>query len=202
MDEHTDLEGAQLPVASRDTPATAGDEPFACPACGQMLAPTCRVCVACKQPVDSALIPKSQAPIAVPEHAQEALPLLEPARFSWPIFLAVFAGWLLAAAVAQRLLGPEISQWVLGGVVILSSAWVFYDAQGKGVAKPLRWALGVVLLWILVFPWYLARRRTPRAPCPFVEGEAGPLARALFFALMVFFLLGIAFMVFKGPPPQ
>lgn len=202
MDETTNVEGAQIPVSDRGERGTAADEPFACPACGQMLAPTCRVCVACKQPVDPALIQKPQTSVAEPELAQEAPPQVEPARFSWMIFLSVLAAWLLAAGVTQQLLGPEIGQWVLGGVVILCSAWVFYDAQRKGVARPLRWGLGVLLLWILVFPWYLARRRTPQAPCPFIEGEAGPLARALLFALMVFFLLGIAFMVFKGPPPQ
>jgi hypothetical protein len=203
MDEHTDLEGAELPLSGRDhRGAAAADEPFPCPACGQMLAATCRVCVACKKPVDPSLIQEPEAPVAEPEIPEELPPPLAPARFSWQIFLFVLAGWLLAAGVTQRLLGPETSQWVLGGVVILSSAWVFYDAQGRGVAKPLRWGVGVLLLWIVVFPWYLARRRTPQAPCPFIEGEAGPLARALLFTLMIFFLLGIAFMALKGPPPQ
>jgi hypothetical protein len=201
MDETTNLERT---VSDRGEAGSLNDEPFACPACGQMLAPTCRVCVACKQPVDPTLIQRPQAPVLEPEHApaQEPPPAVAPARFSWMLFLTVLAAWLLAAAVTQRFLGPEISQFVLGGVVILSSIWVFYDAQRKGVAKPLRWGIGVILLWILVFPWYLARRRTPQAPCPFIEGEAGPLARALLFALIVFFLLGIAIMLFKGPPPQ
>jgi hypothetical protein len=201
MDETTNLERT---VSDRGDVGSLNDEPFACPACGQMLAPTCRVCVACKQPVDPALIRKPRVSVQGPEPAppQEPPPTIEPARFSWMIFLSVLAAWLLAAAVTQRLLGVEISQFVLGGVVILSSVWVFYDAQRKGVAKPLRWGIGVILLWILVFPWYLARRRTPQAPCPFIEGEAGPLARALLFALIVFFLLGIAIMLFKGPPPK
>jgi len=202
MDEHDKLESAQWPIGDEDARGIASDEPFACPACGQMLAPTCRVCVACKQPVDAALIPKQQAPISAPQPLKESLSPLEPARFSWMVFFSVLAAWLLAAAATQQFLGPEISQYVLGGVVILSSVWVFYDAQRKGVAKPLRWGIGVMLLWILVFPWYLARRRTPQAPCPFIEGEAGPLARALFFALIVFFLLGIAIVIFKGPPLQ
>ena len=202
MDEHTDFEGAELPSTGHDTRGVADDEPFACPACGQMLAPTCRVCVACKQPVDPALIRKQQAPVTALEPLEKNLPPLEPARFSWRIFISVLAAWLLAVVITQRLLGPEISQWVLGGVVILCSAWVFYDAQRKGVAKPLRWGIGVMLLWILIFPWYLARRRTPQAPCPFIEGEASPLARALLFALVVFFLLGIAIIIIKGPPPQ
>ena len=202
MDETTYPEGAEKPVPESGERGSVSDEPFACPVCGQMLAPTCQVCVACKQPVDPALIQKSQAPVPQSEPAPEPPPRVEPARFSWMIFLSVLAAWLLAAAVTQQFLGPEISQYLLGGVVILSAAWVFYDAQRKGVPRPLRWGIGVVLLWILVFPWYLARRRTPQAPCPFIEGEAGPLARALLFALMIFFLLGIAVMVFKGPPPH
>jgi hypothetical protein len=204
MDETTNLEGTERPVSDGGEVGSVNDEPFACPACGQMLAPTCRVCVACKQPVDPTLTQKPQASVRElkPELAQVLPPPVEPARFSWMIFLSVLAAWLFAAAVTQQLLGLEISQFVLGGVVILSSVWVFYDAQRKGVAKPLRWGIGVILLWILVFPWYLARRRTPQAPCPFIEGEAGPLARALLFALIVFFLLGIAIMLFKGPPPQ
>jgi hypothetical protein len=203
MNDPTNLEGAPIRSSEREERGAADDEPFACPACGQMLAPTCRVCVACKQPVDPALIrTRPAAPISAPEPPKESLPPPEPARFSWPIFLSVLAAWLLAALITQQLLGPEISQWVLGSVVILSSAWVFYDAQRKGVAKPLRWGIGVVLLWVVVFPWYLARRRTPKAPCPFIEGEAGPLARTLLFFLMIFFLLGIAIMLFKGPPPH
>ncbi len=202
MDDTTNFGGARTHPSEGAARGAADDEPFACPACGQMLAPTCRVCVACKQPVDPALIQRPQEPVPEPEPVEEPPPQVEPARFSWMIFLSVLAAWLLAAGAIQQLLGPEIGQWLLGGIVILCSAWVFYDAQRKRVAKPLRWGLGVLLLWILVFPWYLSRRRTPQAPCPFIEGEAGPLARALLFALMVFFLLGIAIMVFKGPPPQ
>lgn len=164
-----------------------------------MLAPSCRICVACKQPVEPAQTRRSQAHAATRE-LEKPLPRPEPARFSWQIFLSVLAGWLLAAAITQRLLGPANSQWVLGGLVALSSAWVVYDAREKGVAKPLRWGLGSLLLWIVVFPWYLARRRKPQAPCPFVEAEVSPLGRALLFALMVFFLLSIVIMIFKGPP--
>lgn len=102
---------------------------------------------------------------------------------------------------AQRLLGPVKAQLVLGGMVILSSIWVFFDAHEKRVAKPLRWGVGSLLMWILVFPWYLARRKTPQAPCPFIEAEAGPLARALLFALVIFFLLAVAVVILKGPPP-
>jgi hypothetical protein len=52
---------------------------------------------------------------------------------------------------------------------------------------------------VVFFPWYLARRKNPRAVCPFVEAEAGPVARVVLFALAVFFLLSILMGIFKGP---
>ena len=42
-----------------DSPASVAEfpsEPFQCPACGQLLAPACRVCVACKRTIDPAEI--------------------------------------------------------------------------------------------------------------------------------------------------
>ncbi len=85
---------------------------------------------------------------------------------------------------------------LLGSVVILTSAWVFYDAHNKPVPKPLRWGLGSLLLWIVVFPWYLARRRDPVAPCRF-EAEVSPLTRLLLVVLIIFFLLGFVIIVLK-----
>jgi energy-converting hydrogenase Eha subunit A len=178
------------------------DEPFPCPHCGQMLAPTCRVCVACKEPVDVTQLKRSAAPPVETTAVQPPVPPPEPARFSWSIFFFVLIAWLGAAVVTQQLLGAVKSQWVLGSVVLLSSVWVFYDAEQKRVPKPLRWGLGSLLLWILVFPWYLARRTKPQAPCPFIEREAGPVTRALLFALVLFFLLSIVVMIFVGPSPK
>ncbi len=173
------------------------EEPFACPACGQMLAPTIRVCVVCKQPIDPAQIKRpALEPPPVEVHPSPVVPR---ARFSWPIFLSVLVVWLLAAAISQRLLGYMKSQLALGSAVVLSSIWVFLDAERKAVPKPLRWGIGSLLLWILVFPWYLARRRSPQAACPFVEGEVGPITRALFFILVTFFLLGAILIIVKGP---
>jgi hypothetical protein len=174
-------------------------EPIACPACGQMLGPTCRVCAACKQPVDPAQIGRPEAvagwtePAAIPPH-------LERVPFPWVILLLVFVIWFFTASVALRLLGPVNSQFAMGGLVVLSSIWVLYDARHRDVPKPLRWGMGCLLLWIVFFPWYLARRRTPEASCPFVEAERGPLLRTLLITLLVFFLLSIVLVVLKGPP--
>ena len=197
----SNLESEIIRSESSPSESAFSDEPFACPNCGQMLAPTCRVCVACKHTIHLTEIRRPRAAVT-PLESQVGLPPVEPARFSWQIFFLVLAVWFLAAIAAQGLLGPAKTQLVLGSVVIVSSAWVFFDAQAKSVPKPLRWGLGSLLLWIVVFPWYLTRRRTPEAPCPFVEAEVGPFARVLFFALVVFFLLGIVAMILKGPPPK
>ncbi len=176
-------------------------EPFPCPACGQMLAPTVRVCVACKQPIDAAQIRKPEA-VAPPAEKQPAPYAPVRARFSWPIFSLVLINWILAAAITQKLWGFVISQLAMGGAVVISSFWVFIDAHQKGVPKPLRWGLGSLLLWVIVFPWYLARRKTPQAPCPLVEAEAGLVARAVFFILIFLVLLGAVNLILKGPPAR
>jgi len=177
-----------------------GEEPFPCPACGQMLAPACRVCVACKEPVDPSKILRPQATVWVASLREpESLPRArELVRFPWRIFFLVFAIWLVAASVVQQLLGPVQSESVLIGIQILSSVWVFYEAQQKGLPKPWRWGLGVFLLWLIFFPWYLARRNKREAACPFVEGPVGRRVPALLFVL----LLVILFLLIKGPPPR
>jgi hypothetical protein len=201
------IEGSRLQTLENENSESASaasafpSEPFPCPACGQMLGPTCRVCVACKQPVDLTLIttPIASRTTAAP---QPAPPQAERVRFSWPILLFVLVIWFFAASVALRFLGPVNSQIAMGGSVALSSIWVFYDARERGVPKPLRWGAGCLLLWIVIFPWYLARRRTPAAACPFIEAERGPVVRALLITLLVFFLLSVVLVVLKGPLPK
>ena len=180
------------------------DEPFPCPACGQMLAPTCRVCVACQTAIDFSQLKRPEPellPRPLPAPGPASAPL-EPARFSWRIFFSVLSLWILAALLSTSFLGVDGSQVAMGSIVLASSLWVFYDAQKNRVPRPLRWGVGSLLLWILVFPWYLARRRTPQAPCPFVEAEAGPVSRVLFTILMIFFILGALLMIFHGPPSK
>jgi len=175
------------------------DEPFACPACGQMLAPSCRVCVACLQPIDPSQIRSPVAESARPAPAV-ALPALQPVRFPWLLFLVLFGVRLTAAMIAQRHFGLLRTELMLGVLEFVSAIWVFQDAQRRRVPKPLRWGLGSLLLWVLFFPWYLARRRAPEAPCPSIEAEIGPVTRVLFIILVIFFLLGMVSLLFKGPP--
>lgn len=186
-------EGASLQPA-----ATFPDEPFACPNCGQMLAAACRVCPSCKQAVDPGEIVRPDVPIVIAEQVIP-LPVTQYARFSWSIFFATLGVWLVVGLTAEGLLGPERSNFVLGGLVALSSVWVYRDAREKNIPKPFRWSLGSILLWIIVFPWYLARRRTPKAACPFIEGEGGRVARTLLFILLIFFVISILIALFKGP---
>lgn len=189
----------ELPKEGGSMPAAAfPDEPFACPHCGQMLAPSCRICPSCRKTIDPKDIARPDIVIPI---ATQIIPLpgKEHARFSWSIFFATLGIWFIAALIAERLLGYEKGQFVLGGLVILSSVWVLHDAREKNIPKPLRWSLGSFLLWIIIFPWYLARRKTPKAPCPFIEGEGGRVARTLLFILLVFFLLSALMLLIKGP---
>lgn len=191
---------AELPENAAVGPAAVfPEEPFPCHHCGQMLAPGCRVCPSCKQAIDPGKIARPQVAAPVAEQVIPA-PVQQYARFSWSIFFATLGIWLFVALTTERLLGPERGQILLGGLVILSSVWVLHDARAKNIPKPLRWSIGSFLLWIFIFPWYLARRKTPQASCPFIEGESGRVVRTLLFILLVFFLISALMMLLKGPP--
>lgn len=184
-------------VTARPVP----EEPFPCPNCGQMLGASVRVCAACHEPVDISKIsvtastadqPLAKFSPAVPAAA-------EPARFSWGIFIVVLVAWLLAAFAGQRFLNPLREQFFLAGIVGITSVWVFYDARLRNVPHPWRWSLASILFWIIFFPWYLARRRTPNAPCPVMDEGAGRLLRWLIpiFVFLLLFTLIVAML--HGP---
>ncbi len=176
------------------------EEPFACPHCGQMLAPSVRVCPSCKGAIDPKdIVRPAEVVVPVVEPVVPPPPAPEYARFSWGIFFATLGIWLVVGVFTESLLGPEKGRFVLGAVVVLSSLWVLRDARQHNIPKPLRWSLGSLLLWIVIFPWYLARRRTPNAECPFIEGESGKVARTLLFILLIFFLISLLMLLIKGP---
>jgi hypothetical protein len=163
-----------------------------------MLGASCQVCVACKKPVDHARI-ASIPPVAraeVPE-APRALPL-EPARFSWGIFFTILFAYLFLASLSQSLMGFKGSTYTMGGFVLATSLWVFADAREKGIRKPTGWAIACLLLWLVFFPWYVSRRRTPEAPCPIIEGESGPVARVIILFLILMTLVGAVMMISSG----
>jgi len=181
-----------LPAPERD------GEPFACPHCGQMLGRSCRVCVACQQEVEPPEMgaPQPALPSAGPVEATATAVPLERVRFPWTIFFLVLAVSMVGVSLVQLLMTPLKGQMLVAGVQVLTAVWVFYDAQTKGVPKAMRWGLGTLLLWLFIFPWYLERRSKPAARCPFVEGPAGPLTRAL----LVLLLLVLFILAFKSPP--
>ncbi len=171
--------------------AALSSEPFPCPYCGQMLAPDCKVCVACKAPIDPAHIARLQPRVTTaPPPEAVAAPIVEaPVGFPGRVFFVFLGIWIILVSIVLSAFGPVKSQLLLGGVQVLTSGWVFYDAYEKGLPKPLRWGIGSLFLWLFIFPWYLVRRTRPAAPCPFVEGPAGPMTRALFIILLVVFLI-------------
>ncbi len=177
-------------------------EPFPCPACGQLLAPTCRVCVACRHAIDPAEIAKPQevAAVMAPRPAAEVKPA--PVRYPWVLFFAVLGISFLLAQTFLEFWDLQKTQLAMGGIQALAGIWVFFDALRQRLPRPLRWGLGTMILPVIIFPWYLARRRAPQSRVPFVEAEVGPVTRFLSFALVVFFLLSVILYFVQGPPPK
>lgn len=175
------LQGTSLPT-----------EPFACPACGQMLAPTCRVCVACKQPIDPREIMTAPGALLQAEvPSARTAPVSVP--FPWTLFFVLLAVRIAAGGFGERRLGLIKVELALAGLEMICAIWVFYDASRSNLPRPLRWALGSLLLWPIVFPWYIARRRSPQARCPFVEGAALPIV------ILVLVAIGVLIALIKGP---
>jgi hypothetical protein len=162
--------------------------------------------VACKHPINPADIARPPEAVMPAARASRIKATSVPVRYPWPIFFIVLGfafllGLLYSAAITSGLLNEDQARLSLQGAPILAGVWVFFDALRRRVPRPLRWAVGTMLLLIVIFPWYLARRRTPQSSVPFVEAEAGPVARFLLFALLFFFLASLIFYIVKGPPP-
>ena len=187
-----------------DTPASVAEfpsEPFQCPACGQLLAPACRVCVACKHTINPAEIARPQEGALAATSGPGTEPRPEPVRYPWRIFFAVLGISFLLALVFEGLWGEQKAQLAMLGAQTLAGVWVFFDALRQRIPRPLRWAVGSMVLPIIIFPWYLARRRMLQSPVPFVEAEVGPVTRILLFALLIFILVSLIFYIVQGPPP-
>jgi hypothetical protein len=121
-------------------------------------------------------------------------------RYPWRLFFVVLGSSFFLALLCEGLWGEQKAQLAMGGAQTLAGVWVFFDALRQRLQRPARWALGTMLLPVVIFPWYLARRSKPQATVPFVEAEVGPVTRFLLFALLVFFLASLIFYIVKNPP--
>jgi len=172
------------PVTAPSFPAEA----FPCPHCGQMLGPGVRVCAACRETIDPAQIrlpllqPRAQDAAAVAQKAPEK-PRNTP--FPWTILLAFIVGIVALSSVAEVRLGVTTTIRLFSLIPPATALWVIFDALRKRVPRPLQWGLGTMLLWPVVFPWYLARRRQLDTVCPFVESGARALLRIVFLWLLI-----------------
>lgn len=193
-DKPSELESA--PSETRPAEEQLPREPFPCPACGQLLAPSCRVCVACKHVIDPAEIRKETPAAIVGGAASRTLP---PVRFPWRLFLLFFWALMVGGIVSELLIGPPKTQLAVGALQLLSAIWVSFDASAKRVPKPMRWGLATLFptCWLIILPWYLARRRQPEAPCPFVEARVGPKK----LAVLLILLAVLFYVIFKQAPP-
>jgi len=182
-------------VAIDNRPADEPREPFPCPACGQLLAPSCRVCVACHHPIDPAQIRK-EAP--APVVAVVASRTLAPVQFPWRLFLLFFLAVMSGGIVSESFIGPTRTQLLAGALQLVSAIWVSFDGHARRVPHPLRWALATMFpTWLFILPWYLVRRRRPEAPCPFVEARVKPAT----MAVLVILLAVLIYLIFKNAPP-
>lgn len=77
--------------------------------------------------------------------------------------------------------------WYLILNVIIAS-WVFFDAKKRNMNQPFAWSIGVVLLMIVVIPFYFAKR--PLLPGEVREGGTGwnvIKSFAIFWTVFMFF---------------
>lgn len=175
-------------------------EPFACPNCGQMLGPGVRVCAACRRPIDP-----SQIKLVPAASASQAAPFVPRAqaqvRFPWGVFVVFLVLGSVMTSEGMTALGFLKALLVFLAIQVLSSVWVFYDANQKGIPKPLYWGIGSLFFWLPIFSWYLVRRRQPQAACPLIE--AGPWrflnTLLLIFAVSIFLTLLVRLLLGPGP---
>ncbi|MGH9352571.1 MAG: hypothetical protein ACRD2G_10480 [Terriglobia bacterium] len=206
MEDNKSQASQPSPDPSGAMTETAVAEPFACPSCGQMLGPGCTVCAACREPVDFAKVrAAASAPITVmppsPPGSQPAKPPVGQSQFSWPIFFVSVLAYLAVVGAAASVLTITNFRYFLAGLLVACTAWVLYDAHARRIPHPLRWGLGAFFIWVVVFPWYLSRRRTPEVPCPIMEAQGRSFALTVVF---VFVLCGILYcllsVVMHKPP--
>ena len=177
------------------------EEPFECPNCGQLLDFRCRVCVACREAVDPARIPRTPPPEISPAPTETEEDAPKPlVRFPWEFSLLLLLVSAAGVTVLGYLLSPTPAQFVFLAFQVLCAVCVFHDARYFAIPRPLRWSLGTLFLWVVFFPWYLVRRRRLSHACPFVEVSP-------YFPWVLVFIYLVMFLILKqeigsgsGPP--
>jgi p-aminobenzoyl-glutamate transporter AbgT len=141
-------------------------------------------------------------PIELPRELPRAARSSERVYFPWTLFFALFAVRILVIGGIVVVRHWDFSKIALleNTVDLITAGLVFYDASRKHISKALRWALGTLFLWVVFFPWYLARRRELQKACPLVEAEASPLMRGLVFLLFLYFILGALIVIMQKVP--
>lgn len=194
------------PPESATTAAIA--EPFECPNCGQMLGPGSTVCAACRQTVDFTKVRAAAAepPPVAPVSAQVEKPPIPFAggksQFSLPIFVAFVLAYLLILGAERSFLTATQAFYFQLGLLVGCTAWVIYDAHIRRVPHPLRWGLGTLFIWLVVFPWYISRRRTPEVPCPIMDAQSRFFVRTVLFVFVLCVILSFLFFGVLHKPPR
>jgi len=101
------------------------------------------------------LIPRSSSGRLTPCHLQCSRPAPKPRRNECHIPGAFSSSsWesLSVLLCSSKLSGRADGSVGHGGAQVLAGVWVFYDALRLRIPRPLRWAVGSILLPIVIFP--------------------------------------------------
>ncbi|AJJ57306.1 MULTISPECIES: hypothetical protein [Yersinia pseudotuberculosis complex] len=74
---------------------------------------------------------------------------------------------------------------ILGVIFFISGVYVLDDATKRGVSNQLAWAVGTVILWLIVFPLYLVRRNALTQTVSNIDGAEKPNSKRLGFVLIL-----------------
>ena len=140
--------------------------------------------------------------MAVPDFQPPARTVALSVPFPWGLFLVALGLTWFAGVAAMRFVGLQQAQIVFALAQLFSSVWVFYDAREKRIPRPWRWAVSTLFVWLVIFPWYLARRRYRDAACPFMEAEVSSFFRALVVLLLVLLVLAFVLAYKNVPLPK
>ncbi|MBW1677512.1 MAG: hypothetical protein JRJ79_13145 [Deltaproteobacteria bacterium] len=122
-------------------------------------------CPFCAEEIQAAAIKYKHCGSALEEPSPEEPFKMEP----WGCFaVAIFGlwGWGALAGI-YLIIVDQLSFWelVLYFIVLGSGLWVRSDAKEKNGLEDSRawkWAVGVLLLWPIIFPYYLIKRNDLR----------------------------------------